>query len=859
MDIPKKIKLFFSKKDKAIYLYALIVSILVFVPYIIGNNGVLLLYGDLYEQSFKLWQGGWTQFHNGTLSQFNLSLGLGANTFSYIFYFLTNPLYWISLLFPRGIIKYIFLIQEILTLFLSFVFTHIWLKKITSNNYSAIVGAFIVAFGAYNIFYLQAEHFLKALVLYPLILYLVEEYLQKHRFILLVIFIGILGITHYYLLYQFIPFLLLYTLFRYLIIHKEDLKFKSVILEATKFLLIITLGIMLSAITLLPCAYLVFSMPRFSNLSIDLTSHLNIRQIYKIITSLFTPTFEKLDANYFISTNNHDFIGWSGGVPLYCMIITPMLLPLILKIKDKFSRNIYLIFASSLGIFLFFKAFTYLFQSSIDTRWYYMFYLLFAMITAKVLDNIEDGIIDRKYVILTGTFVVISIIICIFISYLFKFNTNRNILKLAISSIVIITFAILYIICINKSYKKMLIIILSLEAIYSGLAFYYNNEPIVSWALDLPIYNNEIYNDLKDSSFYRVIYDPTEIIIEQHEDYENDTLGLTTSNEPMANGYAGFSFYTSVYNTNQEEFINRFKSTWNMPQLLGRTKIFNLLSSKYFYSYYDNFPVPAGYELIAEQNGYKLYENTNYVELGFTYDKTINRDDVIDLSYLEQDRIMQEYLITETSSNHEYTLHDNLELLTILPTDTIRVYEFEKPVKNVILYFETFGIPNVKITTYLNDEVVNSYDVWQFNYIDIPIYEDIDKVVIEGEDVYGNGTEIYMHQEPIDDDYSQRFKQLTNEHFTNVVFDNDHISADITINDHEKYVFTSIPYDKGWTVKVNGEQIDYEKVQLGFIGFKLNEGTFHIEFDYHIPLLKEGSIVSILAIVILLFLSKIKH
>ena len=129
-------------------------------------------------------------------------------------------------------------------------------------------------------------------------------------------------------------------------------------------------------------------------------------------------------------------------------------------------------------------------------------------------------------------------------------------------------------------------------------------------------------------------------------------------------------------------------------------------------------------------------------------------------------------------------------------------------------------------------------------------------VVIEGEDVYGNGTEIYMHQEPIDDDYSQRFKQLTNEHFTNVVFDNDHISADITIDDHEKYVFTSIPYDKGWTVKVNGKQIDYEKVQLGFIGFKLDEGTYHIEFDYHIPLLKEGMMVSVGSLIILIILKR---
>ena len=850
------------KKNYKLYLLALLLSILMFIGYIITNKGIILAPGDPYELNYKLWLGGWTQFHNGDLGQFNWSQGMGTNTFSNIFYFLGNPLFWISLLLPREFIKYSFLVYAILQFTLGFIATHIWLSKISNSKKAPIVGAFIIAFGAYGLFYLQAEQFLKCLFFYPLILYLTEEYLENKKFFALCLTIGILGITQFYLLYQFIPFLFLYTLFRYLIINKEHLNIRNTLIEALKYALITFLGILISAIVILPCAYLIFSMPRFSNNSIDLLAHLDLKQLYEVFTGMFTPAFAKLDANYFISANNHNFIGWSGGTTLYCLIITPILLPLLLKIKDKFTRNIYLLFTGLLFIFLFFTIFSYIFQANIDTRWFYMFYLLFVMIDAKVIDGIENHEIDKKYTLYTGIGTILIIIICLAISYVFKFNTITNLIKLSLSSIIIICIVIMYIIYFNKQLnQKILITVLSLETIYSGIVYYLNNTAIDSWVFDLDISKNSISNDLSyDDSFYRVLYDKSEIILKEHEDY-NDTLNITTSNEPMANGYAGFAFYESVYNTHQEEFINRFKSTWNMPQALGRTKIYNLLSAKYYYSYYDNYPVPVGYELIAEQNGYKLYENTNYVELGFTYDKTINRDDVIDLSYLEQDRIMQEYLITETSSNHEYTLHDNLELLTILPTDTIRVYEFEKPVKDVILYFETFGIPNVKITTYLNDEVVNSYDVWQFNYIDIPIYEDIDKVVIEGEDVYGNGTEIYMHQEPIDDDYSQRFKQLTNEHFTNVVFDNDHISADITIDDHEKYVFTSIPYDKGWTVKDNGEQIDYKKVQLGFIGFKLDEGTYHIEFDYHIPLLKEGIMVSggsLLLLLIITYLRKKK-
>ena len=216
-----------------------------------------------------------------------------------------------------------------------------------------------------------------------------------------------------------------------------------------------------------------------------------------------------------------------------------------------------------------------------------------------------------------------------------------------------------------------------------------------------------------------------------------------------------------------------------------------------------------------------------------------------ELSYLQQDELMQRYLITEDSPNTTYELPDDLELITILPDSTYREYQFTEPIQDVILYFETYGIPNVKITTYLNDEIVNSYDLWQFNYIDIPIYEAIDKVVIEGEDVYGYGTEIAIYQEPLDDSYHQNFEELTKVHFENVAFTNDHISADITITDDHNYIVTSIPYDQGWTVRVNGEKIAYEKVQLGFIGFQLPQGTYYIEFDYQIPLLKEGIILSI--------------
>lgn len=848
------------KENYKLYLLALIVAILMFSPYILFNKGIILAPGDPYELNYKLWLGGWTQFHNGDLGQFNWSLGFGANTFSYAFYFLTNPLFWVSLLLPREFIKYSFLVFAILQLTLGFITTHIWLTSISTSKKAPIIGAFIIGFGAYGIFYLQAEQFLKCLFFYPLILYFTEQYLKENKILGLTISIGLLGISQFFLLYQFIPFLFLYTLFRYLIIHKDNLKFKDTLIAALKYAGLTFLGIGLAMVVILPCAYLILSMPRFSNMEISLLSHIDLKQFYEVFTGLFTPTFQKLDANFFINANNHNFLGWAGTTIIYCLIITPMLLPLIIKIKDKFTRNIYLLFTGILLFFLCFTIFSYIFQANIDTRWFYMFYLLFVMIDAKVIDNIEEGSIDKKYILYTGIMTILIIILCLGISAIFHFNTLKNLLKLSLSSIVIICFVVAYIIYFTKHLNtKILVGILSLESIYCGIIYFLNNIAIDSWVFDLPIENVNIQKELSnDNSFYRVLYDKHEVILKEHEDKEDDVLNITTANEPLANGYAGMAFYESIYNTNQEEFLNRFKSTWNMPQSTGRNKVYNLLSAKYFYTFKPNDPVPYGYKLIKEEKGYKLYENENFVELGFTYDKTINKDDIINLSFFEQDRIMQEYLITENSNNHEYTLHDNIELLEILPTDTTRVFEFSEPVSNINLYFETFGIPNIKITTYLDEKEIHHYDIWQFNYVDIPVYEPINKVVIEGEDIYGSGTQIYMYQEPLDSSYNEAFDKLTKEHFTNVVFNNDYISGDITINDQNKYVFTSIPYDLGWSVKVNGEEIPYEKVQLGFIGFNLDPGTYHIEFTYEAPLLKEGIFISISSLAIILIINKLK-
>ena len=63
-------------------------------------------------------------------------------------------------------------------------------------------------------------------------------------------------------------------------------------------------------------------------------------------------------------------------------------------------------------------------------------------------------------------------------------------------------------------------------------------------------------------------------------------------------------------------------------------------------------------------------------------------------------------------------------------------------------------------------------------------------------------------------------------------FDDSHIEGTINIEYGDTTVFTSIPYDEGWTVKVDGEKVELEKSLDSLLCFTVSEGEHTIEMSY---------------------------
>jgi uncharacterized membrane protein YfhO len=63
------------------------------------------------------------------------------------------------------------------------------------------------------------------------------------------------------------------------------------------------------------------------------------------------------------------------------------------------------------------------------------------------------------------------------------------------------------------------------------------------------------------------------------------------------------------------------------------------------------------------------------------------------------------------------------------------------------------------------------------------------------------------------------------------IFKHDYLKGSVKL-DKEKLVFFSIPYDSGWSAKVDGETMDVLQVNIGFIGLLLPAGEHTIELTY---------------------------
>lgn len=81
-----------------------------------------------------------------------------------------------------------------------------------------------------------------------------------------------------------------------------------------------------------------------------------------------------------------------------------------------------------------------------------------------------------------------------------------------------------------------------------------------------------------------------------------------------------------------------------------------------------------------------------------------------------------------------------------------------------------------------------------------------------------------------------------------------------TINvDKDKILFFSIPFDRGWNIKVDGKSVNAMMVNIGFIGVPVEKGLHNIELSFTPLYFYIGAIISLIAIILFICLMTFKY
>ena len=71
-------------------------------------------------------------------------------------------------------------------------------------------------------------------------------------------------------------------------------------------------------------------------------------------------------------------------------------------------------------------------------------------------------------------------------------------------------------------------------------------------------------------------------------------------------------------------------------------------------------------------------------------------------------------------------------------------------------------------------------------------------------------------------------------------------------------LIASVPYDKAWQATVDGHPIKVRKALDGLVAIKVTPGKHNIQFNYVVPGLKIGTIVSLITILAMIILELFK-
>ncbi|MBR6102447.1 MAG: YfhO family protein [Ruminococcus sp.] len=689
------------------FLYCSVLFILSMIPILTVTGGRYVYSGDYNGQIVSFWE----HIHNtlkSGITLFDWSSDIGMDFVSgYSFYGLASPYTLLSLVFPASLLPYGITLLNAFKFGIAGAAAHLYCSRYTEKESSARICGMLYAFSGIMLFDL-VFHFSDTISLFPLVLWSLDRLMYENRKGLFALFLGISAASNYYLFFGICVFLVMYFVIKVLS-HEYALNGKKLISAAAEAVA----GTALAAVILLPSFLMILDSPRANN-TISLINSVvyeNKEVWLKLPESmLFLP--ERCVYSFFADSREINISSLSLFIPLFTVV----------GVISEWRNRRHSWHNRLLTVCLIFSAVPILnssfsaFNGNYYARWFFMPLLIMIMMTGRYLDRFETA--DIKYELI-GVGAATAAFSAYGIYRIFKLSEGAKELgsrALPTASCVFIlgfsaiSVLLLYVIRYHKNdiLNARRLPLITAAVCVIPFYFYSANHPDIT-----SVYTERAYESIYNSG--------TELSIDDEGFFRTTCSGSDMGNYPIAWDYPVVGLFSSTV----PRSISEFYSYIAQPRYSNSLQ--NILQDEYAvnsflsvkYDLICNHKLAGGvevdpkdveqprygYTLKDSSGSYLIYQNENYIPMGFTYDHYLPLEEFDPVEF----RSGEEAMDTEEAYRREKLLlkaiwltDEQIEkyggMLTLLPEDEKKdtseaayVSDCERRRESAAVSFETDG------------------------------------------------------------------------------------------------------------------------------------------------------------------------
>lgn len=630
---------------RKVFLFALAAALLAFLPYQIYHNGYFFYYGDFNVQQIPFYQLAHDAVRSGNFG-WSWTTDLGANFIgSYSFYLLFSPFFWLTIPFPTSFLPYLMAPLLALKIACAAVTSFWYLRRFIQDQRCAGFCAMLYAFSGYSVYNIFFNHFHEAIVFFPLLLIGLEEAMVNNRRGAFALGIAVNAVVNYWFFIGEVVFVVFYFLIRLGSSSNWKLTLRKFFFLAAETLL----GMGLAMAAFLPSVLAILGNPRMTESTVlsgaNLWYYSNPQRYLGILHSFFfAPDLPALN-NYF-PDHGAQWASLSAYLPLVGTVCT---IAYFAAAKKTWLKRL-LITCAVLALVPMGNHLFVVMNYSYYARWYYMPTLMLVLATAAVLEQ------PNRYPVYTGFKITGGAIALILVisgltptktSDGWEFGLYANAPRFLVTGLITVACFIAFLLLMHRCreneiwrrrlYQSITVCCCLFASLMMliGKTTYPNND----WIADLALPNRDKML-LDDSVFAR------------SDLYEfNENLGMYWN-------IPNIQAFHSIVPVSLMEFypdIGVKRDVSSKPE----TRYYELrsfLSVRWLYIDADNKnqnPMP-GYSYAGTISGVNIYENDNFIPMGFSYDQYYTREHWDSLSATYRSRALLSAICLEDDFAERY-------------------------------------------------------------------------------------------------------------------------------------------------------------------------------------------------------------